>query len=189
MLIWLSGLFVWWTSSLFWGNRTCYLILLKRKWYRCSHGGMHLSFLQVYYYVFRTAEQCNLESGTLKYLYHISLIALFARLVPYYLCVRLSRLTHVPHSLLVHHKQGQSPLRIPCLFPAWKLAWEGRGLILIIMRAIAWDGEVLVLPWPVTYQVTWLKGLAQAKIIKKSVILFWLLNMTMISNYWQPCQK
>ena len=69
--------------------------------------GMYLSFLQVYYYVFRTAKQYNLGSGTLKYLYHISLIALFARLVPYYLCVRLSRLTHVPHSLLVHHKQGQ----------------------------------------------------------------------------------
>ena len=53
-----------------------------------------------------------------------------------------------------------------------------------------------------------LKGHAQAKIIKKSVILFWLLNMTiwckhvhrlelqfldietkfLISNYWQPCQ-
>ena len=66
-----------------------------------------------------------------------------------------------------------------------------------------------------------LKGLAQAEIIKKSVILFWLFNMTvwckhvhrlelqkvfnfcaahsparldietksLISNYWQPCQK
>ena len=49
-----------------------------------------------------------------------------------------------------------------------------------------------------------LKGLAQAKILKKSVVLFWLLNIFsaahsavrldietkfLITNYRQPCQK